>query len=147
VPDRFLIQGGRGRNNQTFESLSLSPSGQSLFTANESYLSTDGETADGSDRISILRYENDAQNGFVPTEEFYYLAEPRLGVVEIVALSEDELLAMERGFQADVGNTIWIYRVSLKGAKDVSNVKDLAASNVEPMQKELLVATAGAAPP
>jgi Esterase-like activity of phytase len=64
-----------------------------------------------------------------------------------VALSEDELLAMERGFQADVGNTIWIYRVSLKGAKDVSNVKDLAASNVEPMQKELLVATAGAAPP
>jgi hypothetical protein len=32
-----------------------------------------------------------------------------------------------------------IYRVSLGGARDVSNVDSLAASNVEPVQKELLV--------
>ncbi len=139
VPERFLVQGGGGRTNQTFESLSLSPNGQSLFTANEGYLSADGETADGSDRLRILRYENDAQNGFVAAEEFYYLADPGLGVVEIVALSEDELLVMERGFQAGVGNTVRIYRVLLEGARDVSNVKSLAASNVEPLQKELLV--------
>ncbi len=140
VPDRFLVrEGGGGRPNLTFESLSLSPSGRSLFTANEGYLSTDGETADGSDRIRILRYQKRGSNGFVPAEEFYYLADPGLGVVEIVALSVDELLVMERGFQAGVGNTIKIYRVSLKGAKDVSNVKSLAASNVEPVQKELLV--------
>ncbi len=125
--------------NQTFESLSLSPNGQSLFTANEGYLLADGETADGSDRIRILRYENSARDGFVPADEFYYLADPGLGVVEIVALSEDELLVMERGFQAGVGNTVRIYRVSLDGAKDVSGVESLAASNVEPVQKELLV--------
>jgi hypothetical protein len=141
VPDRFLVQGGGGRTNQTFESLSLSPEGQSLFTANEGYL-----TADGGDRIRILRYENDAKNGFVPAEEFYYLADPGLGVVEIVALSEDELLVLERGFQAGVGNAVKIYRVSLAGATDVSGVESLAASNVEPVQKELLVDLAGCPP-
>ena len=38
-----------------------------------------------------------------------------------------------------LGNTVRIYRVSLDGAKDVSNVESLAATNVEPLQKELLV--------
>jgi hypothetical protein len=46
---------------------------------------------------------------------------------------------MERGFQAGVGNTVRIYRVSLGGARDVSGVDSLAASNLEPLQKELLV--------
>ncbi len=146
VPERFLVQGGGGRTNQSFESLSLSPEGQSLFTANEGYLTSDGETAEGGDRIRILRYENDAKNGFVPAEEFYYLADPGLGVVEIVALSEDELLVLERGFQAGVGNTVKIYRVSLAGAADVSGVESLAASNVEPVQKELLVDLADCPP-
>ena len=146
VPERFLVQGGGGRTNQTFESLSLSPNGQSLFTANEGYLSTDGETADGSDRLRILRYENSELDGFVPAEEFYYLADPGLGVVEIVALSEDELLVLERGFQAGVGNTVRIYRVSLEGAIDVSGVDSLASSNVEPLQKELLVDLADCPP-
>jgi len=134
VPERFLVQGGGGRTNQTFESLSLSPDGQNLFTANEGSLS-----ADGGDRIRILRYENEAQGGFVPADQFYYLADPGLGVVDIVALSEDELLVMERGFEAGVGNTVRIYRVSLDGATDVSGVDSLATSGVEPVQKELLV--------
>ena len=139
VPDRFLVQGGGGQANQTFESLSLTPNGQSLFTTNEGFLSTDGETDEGGDRLRILRYENDAQGGFVPAEEFYYLADPGLGVVEIVALSEDELLVLERGFQAGVGNTIRIYSVSLEGATNVSGVDSLASSDIKPLQKELLV--------
>lgn len=139
VPDRFLVQGGQAQPNQTFESLSVSPDGQSLFTANEGYLSADGETAEGRDRLRILRYEKGAQDGFVPSEQFYYLADPGLGVVDIAALSDDELLVMERGFQAGVGNTVRIYRVSLDGAADVSGVESLAASSVEPLQKELLV--------
>jgi hypothetical protein len=146
VPERFLVQGGGGQTNQTFESLSLSPDGQSLFTANEGYLSADGETADGGDRIRILRYEDEAQGGFVPADEFYYLADPGLGVVDIVALSEEELLVMERGFQAGVGNTVRIYRVSLEGATDVSGVDSLATSGVEPVQKELLVDLASCPP-
>lgn len=145
VPDRFLVQGG-GQPNQTFEGLSLSPDGGSLFTVNEGYLSRDGETADGGDRLRILRYERSAQQGFLPAEEFYYQADPGLGVAEIVAISDSELLVLERGFQAGVGNTIRIYRVSLDGATDVSGVDSLATSVVEPLQKELLVDLADCPP-
>lgn len=146
VPDRFLVDGGGGQPNQTFEGLSLSPGGGSLFTINEGYLAGDGETADGGDRLRILRYETDAQEGYIPAEEFYYQADPGLGVAEIVALSDDELLVLERGFEAGVGNTIKIYRVSLEGAADVSGVEGLATSEAKPVQKELLVDLADCPP-
>jgi hypothetical protein len=140
VPQKFKVAPeGEGQRNQTFESLSLSPNGRSLFTANEGYLLADGETADGSDRIRILRYEDRGPGSFEPAEEFFYLADPNLGVVEIVALSEDELLVLERGFQSGVGNTVRVYRVSLDGAEDVSDEPSLAAPGLEPVEKELLV--------
>lgn len=140
VPQRFLLapEGG-GRTNQTFEALSLSPNNRSLFTANEGYLVPDGETADGSDRIRILRYEDRGPGGFEPAEEFYYLADPGLGVVEILALSESELLVLERGFRSGFGNTVRVYRISLGGAGDVSDVESLATADAEPLEKELLV--------
>lgn len=147
VPERFLVQpAGQGRANETFESLSLSPNQRSLFTANEGYLLADGETADGSDRIRILRYEDRGPGGFVPVEEFFYLAEPGQGVVEIVALSESELLVLERGFEPGVGNTVQIFRVSLDGAEDVSDEENLAAPGLEPLEKELLVDLADCPP-
>lgn len=138
-PRKFRVAPqGEGQRNQTFESLSLSPNGRSLFTANEGYLLADGETANGSDRIRILRYEDHGKGGFEPVEEFYYLAEPGLGVVEIVALSEDELLVLERGFRSGVGNTVRVYKVSLEGAGDVSGEASLATTNIQPVEKELL---------
>lgn len=140
VPKKFrLAPEGGGRENQTFESLSPSPNGRSLFTANEGYLKPDGETADGSDRLRILRYEDRGPGAFEPAEEFYYLAEPGQGVVETLALSEEELLVLERGFVAGEGNTVRIFRVSLAGAKDVSGEPSLAAPGLEPVKKDLVV--------
>lgn len=139
VPQEFLVEpAGQGRTNQTFESLSLSPNGRSLYTANEGFLTADGETADGRDRIRILRYEKE-ENSFEPAEEFFYLAEPGQGVVEIVALRERELLVLERGFVAGKGNTVQIFQVSLKGAEDVSGQESLATPGLVPVEKELLV--------
>lgn len=147
VPQKFRVApAGEGQRNQTFESLSLSPNGRSLFTANEGFLLADGQAADGSDRIRILRYEDRGPGGFEPVEEFFYLADPNLGVVEIVALSEDELLVLERGFQSGVGNTVRVYRVSLEGAGDVSDEPSLASPGLEPVEKELLVDLAGCPP-
>jgi hypothetical protein len=143
VPEQFSVE---KQNNQTFESLSLSPNGRSLFTANEGYLTGDGETADGSDRLRLLRYEARGPGGFEPTEQYFYLADPGLGVVDIAALSESELLVLERGFVAGQGNTVRIYRVSLEGAEDVSDVESLAASGLEPVAKELLVDLADCPP-
>lgn len=114
-----------------------------MFTAVEGPLAPDGRTAEGEGRIRILRYEDRGPDGFAPAEEFYYLADPDLGVVEIVALSEDELLVLERGFRSGVGNTVRVYRVSLDGAQDVSDEPSLAEPGLEPLEKELLVDLAG----
>ncbi|MBA2511604.1 MAG: esterase-like activity of phytase family protein, partial [Rubrobacteraceae bacterium] len=84
-------------------------------------------------------YEDRGPGGFQPVDEFFYLTEPGQGVVEIVALSEDELLVLERGFQSGVGNTVRVYKVSLDSAEDVSDEPSLAAPGLEPVEKELLV--------
>ena len=98
VPQKFRVAPeGEAQRNQTFESLALSPNNRSLFTAVEGPLAPDGRTAEGEGRIRILRCEDRGPGGFALAEEFYYLADPGLGVVEIVALSEDELLVLERG--------------------------------------------------
>jgi hypothetical protein len=138
VPSRFLI----GSNNVMFESLGISPNGKSLFTATERHLAADGTTADLRSRERILRYEHDG-DGFVPAEEYFYLTEPGrtpsdLGVVEVIAISEEQLLILERGFVASEGNTVKVFRVKLQGAEDVSGVSSLASTNVEPVEKELL---------
>lgn len=140
VPQKFgVAPEGQAQRNQTFESLALAPNGRSLFTAVEGPLAPDGQTAEGENRIRILRYEDRGRGGFRPVEEFFYLTEPGQGVVEIVALSEDELLVLERGFRSGVGNTVRVFRVSLDGAEDVSEEPSLAAPGLEPVEKELLV--------
>jgi len=140
VPRKFRVAPeGQAVRNQTFESLSLSPNNRSLFTAVEGPLAPDGKTAEGENRIRILRYEDRGPGGFEPAEEFFYLTEPGQNVVEIVALSENELLVLERGFVAGRGNTVRVFRVSLEGAGDVSDEPSLAAPDLEPVEKELLV--------
>lgn len=140
VPRRFMVapEGG-GQQNGTFESLSLSPNGRSLFTAVERPLASDGQTEEGEGRVRILRYEDRGPGGFEPAEQFFYLAEPEQGVVEISALSESELLVLERGFVPGEGNTIRIFRVSLSGAGDVSDEPTLAGAGLELVDKELVV--------
>lgn len=140
VPQKFRVAPeGQAQRNQTFESLALSPDGRGLFTAVEGPLAPDGQTAEGENRLRILRYRDPGEGGRAPAGEFFYLSEPGQGVVEIVALSEGELLVLERGFQSGVGNTVRVFRVSLKGAENVSDEPSLAAPGLEPVGKELLV--------
>jgi hypothetical protein len=147
VPQRFRVApAGEAARNQTFESLALSPNNRSLFTANEGYLAPDGETADGSDRIRILRYEDRGPGGFEPAEQLFYLTEPGQNVVEILAPSESELLVLERGFVPGQGNTVRVFRVSLGGAEDVSDEPSLAAAGLEPVAKDPLVDLADCPP-
>jgi hypothetical protein len=148
VSSRFLVPpAGSGVSNLVFESMALSPNGRSLFTVNESPLTVDGVTAGLQGRIRILRYEDRGPEGFVPVSEYFYLMEPartpaiplEVGVVELIALSESDLLVMERGFVAGQGNTVRIFRVSLDGAQDVSGQASLAAPGLTPLAKTLVV--------
>jgi hypothetical protein len=144
VPPRFLLPpAGQGASNLSFESLALSPSGRSLFTANEQPLAADGQTADDRHRIRILRYEDRGPEGFVPAEQFFYVTDPNrepgdVGVSDMIALSEAGLLVLERGFKAGEGNTVRVFRVSLEGAPDVSDEPTLAAPGLVPLAKALL---------
>ncbi len=140
VPEKFLVAPeGQATRNQTFESLSLSPNNRSLFTAVEGPLAADGQTAEGQNRIRILRYEDRGPGDFEPAEEYYYLTEPGQGVVDIVALSESELLVLERGYIPAEGNTVRVYKVSLDEADDASGDPSLAEAGLEPLDKTLLV--------
>jgi hypothetical protein len=140
VPQKFgVAPEGQATSNQTFESLSVSPNNRSLFTAVEGPLVPDGRTAENENRVRILRYEDRGPGGFEPAEEFFYLTEPGQNVVEIVALSDNDLLVLERGFVAGEGNTVRVFRVSLDGAEDVSEEPSLAAPGLDPVEKELLV--------
>jgi hypothetical protein len=139
VPQRFRVApAGEATRNQTFESLSLTPDAESLFTAVEGPLSSDGTTAEGRARIRILRYEENGAT-FAPAEQFFYLAEPGQGVVEILALSDRRLLVLERGFVPGQGNTVRVFEVKLSGARDVSGVRSLAEPGMRPVNKKLLV--------
>jgi hypothetical protein len=140
VPDRYLI----GRNNETFESLALSPSGRNLYTIVERPLAVDGQTADTRARLRVLRYTLSRDGRFEPVAEYFYLTEAGrsaddVGVVELVALSEETLLVLERGFVAGLGNTVRVYRVSVAGAADVSAEPALADGGSDPLAKSLLV--------
>lgn len=139
VPTRFTQDTG---GNKGLESLSVSPSGAFLFTANEASLLSDGPRSSktAGTRVRILKMP---VAGGASTEHVY-LTEPLgaggdgdLGVSELAALSDDTLLVLERGFQPGYGNTVRIFRVDLTGSRDVSGVASITVE--APLPKTLLV--------
>lgn len=132
LPDRFLPRDGRGvRDNLGFESLTLSPDGSSLFVATENALAQDGPAAspDSGSRARLLRF--DAASGRLVAEHVYEVERvPRVpvdpdglvvgGLVELLSLGGDRLLALERAYAQGRGNTVRLYLVDLAGADDVS---------------------------
>jgi len=153
LPARYLPASGRGvRTNLGFESLAVAPSGRHLFAASENALAQDGPAADFgvASAARILRWRLDGERS--APEEFAYRVEgvrakpPEAtafrvnGVVDLIALSDDLLLALERQFVDGVGNEARIYRVSLAGATEVSGTDGLAGrGDVTFAAKQLLV--------
>jgi hypothetical protein len=163
VPDKFVpeptgtaTRGARG--NAGFESLTLTPDGQQLFTAAETALLQDGDAAtfEAGARTRILEFV--ARHGtFEPGREYAYDLEPvhRVpyppgaylnGLVELAAINPTTLLALERGFVENTQNLaqsrgrIRIYKISLRGATDVSALESLKGrTDVVPVQKTLLL--------
>ena len=131
VPQAFRVtadQSSGVRQNLGFESAGVS--GRDLFVAAENALFQDGPpaTVSGGSPARILRY--DLRSGR-PDRQWIYttdpVAEPPVpptqfsvnGVVELLPLDDDSLIAMERSFSVGApgtGNTIKLYEVSLRGA-------------------------------
>jgi hypothetical protein len=127
-PDAAATRGVR--QNLGFESAAVTASGRYLFTGTEAALVQDGPpaTVAAGSPARILRYDAKARK---LERQFVYwtdaIAEPPVpptqfavnGLVELLPLDKDSLLAMERSFSVGApgtGNTIRIYEVALTGS-------------------------------
>jgi hypothetical protein len=165
VPEKFSPVEEEGtvrgvRHNKAFESLALSPDGARLFAATEAALVQDGAATspEHSSRSRIIEYSVEGDD-VRPIHEYAYDVDPvgkpedfgpgdgANGLVELLALDRKTLLALERSFFVEASGDamprthqqIRIYRVSLEGATDVSDIRALVdAPEVRLAEKELV---------
>ena len=164
LPSAFLpnAAGTRGvRQNLGFESAGMTPNGRFLFTGTENAIVQDGPpaTVGAGSPSRILRYDFRSP-GIVARRELdrqyvYWtdpIAEPPVpstqfavnGLVELLPLSTQTLLSMERSFSVgapDTGNTIKLFDVDVTGADDVNGFDSLALllGSIDAVEKTLLL--------
>jgi hypothetical protein len=141
------------RNNLAFESLAITPDGRFLFTGTESALLQDGPiaTPEAGTTARILRF--DRRDG-VFDAQFAYPLDPvhassplpggleTNGLSELLAISGEHLLSLERDFVAGAfpAHSIKLFDVCLQGATDISSIASLADTDtpVTPAGKRLI---------
>jgi hypothetical protein len=154
-PEGPITRGLRG--NAGLESLTITPGGR-LFAATETALAQDADPAsfERGTLARLLEFTADG-DGFEPAREFVYPLD-RIetvpyeagaivkGVVELLALGETEMLALERTYVEEAKsrgqgtNRAQLYRVSIEGATDVSSVDSLKdATEAVPVRKTLVL--------
>lgn len=147
-PARFADQ---APGNKGLESLTLSPSGRYLFTANESALTSDGTAATKTKGSTVRILRRELATG--ADTESAYRTEPLgaggatgdMGVSELAALSDDVVLVLERGFQPGYGNTVRIFRVDVSSGEHVEGVS--ALNDATPVLTKTLVVDLSTLPP
>jgi 3-phytase len=137
-------RGGGMRTNGSIEALSLSPSRTRLFAGVESSLRQDGRET-GFDEGALVRFlVYDLERPAAAPREFAYRTDPMPrpdgfeeasgdgGVAEVLALSDTELLVLERIYVREralvaprAENTIRIYRTSLDPAAEITGRQSL----------------------
>ncbi|NQE64847.1 esterase-like activity of phytase family protein [Caulobacter sp. RHG1] len=138
------------RINQTFEGLSFSPDGRWLWLAMEAPLIQDGP-APAVSNGGLTRITRLDREGQVSAQYAYRLDPVQAapvkrsdnGVSEILAVDDRRLLVLERsGVEDGEGRFVFLCRLYLAetaGAEDVAGRDSLAAGDVRPMTKRLLV--------
>ena len=151
-PVHYWPTGSHGvRDNLAFESLTLSGDRARLLTAVENALLQDGPPADLGVPSPVRVLALDKASG-ATLAEYVYATDPvpfgslppglfrTNGLVELLALDDAELLAVERAFAVGVGNSIRLYQASLRDATNVAGVADIRRlPEVRPMAKRLLL--------
>jgi hypothetical protein len=146
--------------NQGFESLTLSPDGKTLWTANERALTIDGNSKLAADpilsttRVRLQRFDVDGDK-ITPSAQFLYHTSGvhdwggQIGLCDLGALPDGRLLALERSAAMNfkqVGSIrTRIFLIDVSHATDISGDKfaagvkdDQAAVAVTPVAKTLL---------
>ncbi|MEL7450820.1 MAG: esterase-like activity of phytase family protein [Pseudomonadota bacterium] len=138
------------RNNLAFESLTFSSRRGLLVTATENALAQDGPAASVDDGSPVRILTLAVATG-EPVSEFMYQTDPVAadsvpsgefttnGLVELLALSQNRFLAVERSFSVGVGNAIRVYLVNTRRADDVAALDSIADQTVTFASKRLLL--------
>ncbi len=132
------------RRNLAFESLTLTPDQQFLFTGTEAPLAQDSSTLAiglGNSRNRILRFDN-VGGAYTPAAEFVYqpdfIAQRLNGLSDLLAINSNTLIALERSAASATGPiTTRLYEVSLVGATDIRGNTTIPAGTV-PVTKTLI---------
>jgi len=155
LPPLFTVSKERKfgpRNNQSFEGLSFTPDGRTLWVSLEGPMYQDGPEPTPT-HGAVNRITHFARDGKV-LGQYAYPLEPipaapgkgkyaDNGISEILSLSETRMLVMERaGVQADDGSYkdyVRIYEIDAAGASDVQHLPTLKDASYAPVKKRLVL--------
>lgn len=140
----FVVKGTR--SNLSLESLTISPDGRTMWTANEEALLGDGATAVASATgtvIRLIRFTRlDAFDPWKLSGMWAYRCDPvgkshpvNSGVSDLCALPDGSLLVLERECSYETLGLTRIYRPSLAGATDVSDRASLTNATYTAVSK------------
>lgn len=135
-------------DNLGFESLTLNPEGDRLFTATESALLQDYDPdTDEEIRSRLLHYWIGEPEPILISTHLYPVASPPAGavvngLVELAALdSGGHFLSLERSASLFGGYSAQLFQIATGGATDISQMPSLkgALKGVQPIRKRLLL--------
>lgn len=139
------------RDNLGIESAAFTRNGRFLFTGFENALAQDGPAATPTTTSPARLQRFDPRTGRLQREHVYVTdrvadtpSDPSLfsvsGLVELLPINSQFLVAMERSFTVGQGNTVRLYRAALPGATDVRGVADIdTVERLRPVRKRLLL--------
>ncbi len=144
------IQRNKLRSNLSLESLTISPDGLTMWTANEQALLCDGESSKGNTNVAtvvrLTRFTREtAQDNWQAAGEWVYACDPcanatfaECGLSGLCALPDGSLLALEREVSIATWGRCRIYRITtgaLAAATEVSNLSSATNSTVSLVAK------------
>ena len=144
------IQRDKLRSNLSLESLTISPDGLTMWTANEQALTCDGESSSGNTNVAtvvrLTRFTRvTAQDNWQAAGEWAYACDPcanatfaECGLSGLCSLPDGSLLALEREVSIATWGRCRIYRITtgaLAAATEVSNVSSLTNATVSVVAK------------
>ena len=155
LPAMFSVSADRKtgpRNNQSFEGMSFSRDGRTLWVSLEGPMYQDGPAPDPVNG-AVNRITHFTRDGKVLGQYAYPLeaipAAPGKGkyadngISEILAISATRLLVMERsGVQADDGkytDYVRVYEIDTAGATDIQNAQTLQGASYQLVKKRLVL--------
>lgn len=155
VPTQFQIETNPDtgfRHNLTLEGSTFSPDGKFYFTSMEGPLIQDGTVSSSSKGsfTRIIKYDRDGNNIAMYAYPLSKIpVKPNLGkkaeigVSEILAINNHELLVLERsGVETDEAsykNYIRIYKIDMSKASNVNRLHSLQSGDFKPVSKELIL--------